>query len=216
MAAGAVSVQTSSVPNWFGEQNSTDTRVDLQAPWRLDILAQLKQHQQDITQLPHLENYEKTSELSSWIKSAEAKYQRPAGEFEDCQIELEWVSNTSASADSDSGTFTVLNMDGATTKIQFSLSDITCVQCCSEPGSPRIALHAPHLPANCSPVRLQFGSDAEMEDWLSHLSSVCCQINEVLGKPDNCSIWMTTELGDTFVYDASNIKSTQKDEERNC
>ncbi|KAM7358465.1 tectonin beta-propeller repeat-containing peroxin 23 [Cochliomyia hominivorax] len=227
IAAGAVTVDPANIPNWFNEQLSPDGRLDVDANWRKDILEKLQKRQEKINQVPNLSKYEKAVELSSWIKSAEARYQRPNSmEFEDCLIELEWVSGNSASTptthnpstakDSDSGTFTVLHPDGVTTKIQFSLSAITCVQCCSEPASPRLAIHAPNLPSNCSPVRLQFGSDAEMEDWLSHLTSVCCQINEVVGKPANNSIWTTTDLGDVFVFDPCNMKAQQLDTVGNC
>lgn len=227
IAAGAVTVDPSIIPNWFNEQLSPDGRLDVDANWRKDILEKLQKRQETLNKIPNFSKYEKAVELSSWIKSAEARYQRPNSlEFEDCLIELEWVSGNSASTPttqnpstqkySDSGTFTVLHPDGVTTKIQFSLSAVTCVQCCSEPASPRLAIHAPCLPSNCSPVRLQFGSDAEMEDWLSHLTSVCCQINEVMGRPANNSIWTTTDLGDVFVFDPCNTKAQQLDIVGNC
>lgn len=55
-------------------------------------------------------------------------------------------------------------------QIQFPVSEITCVVCCSEPGNPRIAVHTPKL-ARSKVIRLQFASDTEMEDWLAHLTS---------------------------------------------
>lgn len=220
-------MDSSNIPNWFNDQSSPDARLEVDAIWRQQLLSQLQRRQEKINALPNLLKYEKAIELSSWIKSAEARYQRPNSlEFEDCLIEFEWVSGNSASTpttqnpttqkDTDTGTFTVLHPDGVTTKIQFSLSAITCVQCCSEPASPRLAIHVACLAANCSPVRLQFGSDAEMEDWLSHLTSACCQINEVMGRPANNSIWATTDLGDVFVFDPFNVKSQQKDATENC
>ncbi|XP_037936661.1 tectonin beta-propeller repeat-containing protein-like [Teleopsis dalmanni] len=212
-AAGALAVDPTNLPNWFNEQLSADGKIDLKAEWRVDIMEKLKKRQTRFLAIKNIEKYEKAIELSSWVKSAEARYQRPGGEFEDCLIELEWVSSAEQSnngnTESDTGTFTVLNPDGDTTKIQFSLSDITCVQCCSEPPSPRIAIHAPRLPTNYSPVKLQFATDAEMEDWISHLTSVCCQINEVMGKPAANSIWLTSDLGDVFVFDPCNMKSNQ-------
>jgi len=214
VAPGAVTVDASNMPNWFNEQIS-DSKVDVNANWRKDILSKLQRRQDKLAKLQTVAKFEKAVELSSWVKSADARYQRPGGEFEDCIIELEWVSSGSGSSGSeasrsgDSGTFTVLSPDGAATKIQFPLSDITCVQCCSEAGAPRIAIHAPHLPVNCSPVKLQFSSDSEMEDWLSHLSSVCSQINTLVGKPASNAIWLTSELGDVFVFDAANMKAQQ-------
>lgn len=54
-------------------------------------------------------------------------------------------------------------------QIQFSISEITCVVCCSEPGNPRIAVYTPKL-RRSKVIRLQFASDTEMEDWLAHLT----------------------------------------------
>ncbi|XP_017059867.1 tectonin beta-propeller repeat-containing protein [Drosophila ficusphila] len=218
VAPGAVTVDVGNMPNWFNEQLTSDSKVDVNANWRKDILSKLQRRQEKLAKLQTVAKFEKAVELSSWVKSADARYQRPGGEFEDCIIELEWVSSGSGTSGSetsrsgDSGTFTVLSPDGAATKIQFPLSDITCVQCCSEAGAPRIAIHAPHLPVNCSPVRLQFSSDSEMEDWLSHLSSVCSQINTLVGKPASNAIWLTSELGDVFVFDAATMKAQQTTE----
>lgn len=55
-------------------------------------------------------------------------------------------------------------------QVQFPVSEITCVVCCSEPGNPRIAIHTPKLNRS-KVIRLQFASDTEMEDWLAHLTS---------------------------------------------
>ncbi|CRK95669.1 CLUMA_CG009127, isoform A [Clunio marinus] len=110
----------------------------------------------------------------------------------------------------DTGTFTVLNSDGVSTKMQFSLSEITCVMTCSEPGHPRLAIHAPRLPVGLSPLRLQFSGDSDLEDWLSHLTSITCKINDVSGKPSTDSIWMTSHLGENFVFDPENLSKLQK------
>lgn len=51
------------------------------------------------------------------MKNGEAKYKLKNGaSFEDCVIELEWISSDSGSLDS--GTLTVLNPDGATTVVK--------------------------------------------------------------------------------------------------
>lgn len=64
---------------------------------------------------------------------------------------------------------------------QLSLNDITCVQCTSEPGSPRLSLY---IPDGTTPdvVHLQFSSDTEMEEWQNHLATVCGQLEEAQGK----------------------------------
>lgn len=212
-SAGAVSVDPSQLPTWFNDNYGNSDQAELSQEWRLHNLDQLKRRSEAWKDLD-LEKYEKAVEMSSWVKSGEARAQKPGGIFEDCLIELEWVS--SAGNGLDSGTLTVLNPDGVTTKMQFSLSEITCVQCCSEPGNPRIALHAPRLPAGSSPLKLQFSGDTEMEDWLSYLTSVCCQINEVHGRPNNNSIWITSNLGDVFVFDPGNLKASQWNAEKEC
>lgn len=55
-------------------------------------------------------------------------------------------------------------------QVQFPISEVVCVVCCSEPGSPRLAIYTPRL-TNCKILRLQFGSDTELEDWIAHLTS---------------------------------------------
>ncbi|TGZ54256.1 Tectonin beta-propeller repeat-containing protein [Temnothorax longispinosus] len=97
---------------------------------------------------------------------------------------------------------------GVTSIIQFPVSEITCVVCCSEPGNPRIAVHTPKL-SRSKVIRLQFASDTEMEDWLAHLTSVSCQMNNVYGRPGPNSVWTTTALGDVYVFDSAIAEECQ-------
>lgn len=203
VAAGAVSIDTSQLPNWFND-STEDSKAELTKPWRLKILESLKFR--NSKQENGFEDYEKVAESSSWVKSSEVRIAKVNGLYEDCLIELEWVSSISGM---DSGTFTVLNSDGISTKMQFSLSEISCIMSCSEPGHPRLAIHAPRLPVGLSPLILQFSGDSELEDWLSHLSSVTCQLNDVSGKPSKNSIWATSQLGEVFVFDPAPLKEQQ-------
>lgn len=208
VAAGAVSVDPNQqLPNWFNDAVD-DTQAELTKPWRLKLLDDLKLRNKKFE--IGFEQFEKAAETSSWVKSGEVRIARVNGTFEDCLIELEWVSSV---AGMDSGTFTVLNSDGVSTKMQFSLSEITCVMSCSEPGQPRLAIHAPRLPVGLSPLKLQFSGDSDLEDWLSHLTSVTCQLNEVSGRPSNDSIWTTSHLGEVFVFDPTNMRELQKTSE---
>lgn len=51
---------------------------------------------------------------SSWIKNGDAKCKvKGSTSYEDCIIELEWISSDNDSLDS--GIVTILNSDGATT-----------------------------------------------------------------------------------------------------
>lgn len=201
--AGAVLIEPNQLPTWFKESViNSETAVDLNAEWRNNMISKLKER------LPKdfdSSNYEKAVELSSWVKSVECKAAKYNESFDDCLVELEWLSSATLGA----GTLTVLNVDGVTTKMQLSLSEITCVMCCSDPGNPKIALYAPRLAGDASPLRLQFSNDGEMEEWLSHLTSVCCELNEVHGRPSDDAKWMTTGLGDVFCFDPINHKASQ-------
>lgn len=215
-SAGAVTVDAGQLPTWFSDAGAA-AAPELTQPWRVQILAGLKARVSP-ERIDGLERYEKAIEKSSWVKSGEVKAAKPFEPFEEAIVELEWVSSSSGGVggssvpcgQSDSGTLTILAPDGVTTRMQFSLAEIRCVLPCSEPGSPRLAIHAPHLPSGSSPLKLQFTGDTDMEDWLSHLTSVCCQINEVRGRPAADSLWLTSGLGDVLVSDRTNAKAEQR------
>lgn len=193
--AGAAMVDHNHLPKWFTEATMVDLGIDLNQKWRLDLLDRLKTRFSNVEIDP--ERYVVAVKLTSWVKNGRAKIVRNM--LIDCGLELEWIS-TSGSMHG-SGTLTLLNEDGVTILHQCPLSEIAIVSCCSEPGTPRLALYAPRLSSSYSPLKLQFTSDAELEDWLSQLSFACNQINEVNGRPSNDAIWVTNALGDVFVYD---------------
>lgn len=199
--AGAALVEPNQLPTWFKDSITvSDSSVDLNKEWRVKMIENLKQRLNGFD----TSSYEKAIEMSSWVKSIEAKVAKN-DTFEDGLIELEWLT----SATSGSGTLTILNLDGVSTKMQLSLNEITSVMCCSEPGHPRIALYTPRLTPEPSPLKLEFANDDEMEDWLSHLTSVCCELNEVHGQPAADARWITTGLGDVFCFDPVNLKAAQ-------
>lgn len=81
------------------------------------------------------------------------------------------------------------------------------MQCCSEPGSPRLAIHVPrHSP---SFVRFQFSSDAQLEEWQTHFATTCGKIHQALNKPSDGCVWAVTSLGDAFVWDPTELESNQ-------
>lgn len=41
---------------------------------------------------------------------------------------------------------------------------------------------------------------------------VCCQVNEVQGRPADNSMWVTTALGDVFVFDPVTMELSQQQE----
>lgn len=200
-AAGAVLVEPNILPSWFKESiTQSESSADLNKEWRLKMISNLKQRINGFD----TSNYEKSVESSSWVKSVEAKVAKN-DTFEDCLVELEWLTSATTGA----GTLTILNVDGVSTKMQLSLNEITCVMCCSEPSHPRIALYAPRRSTEFSPLKLEFSNDDEMEDWLSHLTSVCCELNELHGQPTFDARWITTGLGDVFCFDPVNLKAAQ-------
>lgn len=88
-----------------------------------------------------------------------------------------------------------------------SLNHITCVQCCSDPGSPRLAIHIPrHSP---SLVRFQFSSDALLEEWQTHFATTCGKIHQNTGKPGQECVWAVTGLGDIFIWDPTQLETNQ-------
>lgn len=199
-SAGAVFIESTQLPNWFKDSaNLSEPNIDTNVEWRKKTIDKLCRR---IGDFDH-STYEKAIETSSWVKSIEAKFAKLADGFDDCLIELEWLSS------SGSGTLTILNVDGVTTKLQISLSEITCIVCCSEPSHPRIALYAPRLTTNNMPLKLQFANDTEKEEWLSHLTMVCCELENLQGKPSDDAKWITNAGGDVLCFDPINEIATQ-------
>lgn len=208
-SAGAVVVDVNALPNWFNESAVAVGQHELTEPWRLKIVQALAHNANKVNGMEQREKFELAVDTSSWVKTGEGKMAKLNGQFEDCLIELEWVS-AGAANELDSGTLTILNPDGVTTKMQFSLSEVTAVMCVSEPGAPRLAIHSPRLGGTSAVIKLQFSGDTDMEDWLSHLTSVCCKINGISGRPSKQSVWATTNLGDVFVFDPESLKKQQE------
>ncbi|KAF7988805.1 hypothetical protein HCN44_007115 [Aphidius gifuensis] len=224
--AGACIIDTINLPKWLNDNNNnnnnnnnsnnnTTTMItnnnnninnEINELWRLTILNKLKKRLSNINY--DTNNYVNAIEHSSWIKNGDARYKLKCttNNYDDCIIELEWISSNSDKYDT--GTLTILNSNGATTITQFSVTDIKCVVCCSEPGIPRISIHTPKL-KKLKVLYLQFSTDTEMEDWIGHITLVTCKINNVYGRPGKNSIWTTTSLGDIYVYDPIIDESNQ-------
>lgn len=89
-------------------------QTDLNQPWRIAILDELRSR---IPPASNFDAYETAVETSSWVRNGEARCLLPtdsstaASIYDDCMLQLEWIGNT--------GTFTILNADGATTKVRF-------------------------------------------------------------------------------------------------
>ncbi|XP_066141762.1 tectonin beta-propeller repeat-containing protein isoform X2 [Euwallacea fornicatus] len=194
--AGTCLLEFSQLPNWFGDSNCGTMQEEFEQPWRNKILEDLK------SRLPTqatFDFYERAVDTTSWLHKGEARVNLGSGSYADCILQLEWIQTT--------GTLTILHPDGATTMHSFPLSDITCIQLSSEPGSPRISIHTPrNSPAV---VFIQFSSDVLLDEWQTHLATTCGQFRESKGKPSDESIWAVTHLGDIFVWDPSQLEGNQ-------
>lgn len=92
-------------------------------------------------------------------------------------------------------------------QISLTLGDVNCVQLCSEPGSPRMAVYVARN--NPSYIRFQFASDTQLEEWQAHFATTCGKIHQVVGKPSEESVWAISQLGDVFMWDPTEIESNQ-------
>lgn len=200
VAAGAVFIEPLSLPNWFVENSQALLQPELSKPWRVKILQELKQRTEKTS--VGFENYEKAVEKTSWVKCGTAKAVLKDSLPELCSLELEWIG-------SESGSLSILSLDQTQTKLQLSVSEITCVASCSEPGTPCIAIHTSRLRPSKGPLKLQFNAETDMEDWMAHLTLVTCQVNGTRGKPSASSFWATTTRGDVFAFDPATLEAHQ-------
>ncbi|KAK9512765.1 hypothetical protein O3M35_001118 [Rhynocoris fuscipes] len=205
--AGALSLNVQHLPNWFVEYTSYDGREN--APWRSKIVNDLKKCNNKTTQ--GFEKYEIAVEMTSCVKSVECRCCLAGLKlvvFEDCFLQLEWVGSNSLSIDT--ATLSLLTLDKTITLCQLSMREIVCINSCSEPGCPRIAVHTMDT---CSksilPLRLQFSCDVDHDDWMAYLSSIHAKMFSLEGPPSSCSIWSTNQLGDVYAFDHTTLKKQQ-------
>lgn len=107
--AGACTVDPNQLPNWFGETGCGTTNEELEQPWRIKILEELK------ARLPAQDaytHYEQAVDTTSWVHTGEARVSLGSSAFVDCILQLEWVQTT--------GALTILNPDGATTMVSIN------------------------------------------------------------------------------------------------
>lgn len=130
-------------------ENGNSVKTDLVKPWRIKILDELKMRPGEVSDL---DKYEQAIDTSSWVKTANEKCLLPTSTFyQDCVLELEWVSGGKGSLDC--GTLTISSSDKMSILDQMSMNDVIGVICSSIPGSPRISIFKSTLSV---PLRIQF------------------------------------------------------------
>ncbi|XP_047988327.1 tectonin beta-propeller repeat-containing protein isoform X1 [Leguminivora glycinivorella] len=186
--AGACCIDPVQVPHWFTDsQNSLNS--DLNANWRIQILDSLKNRKnQDLD----LSDYGLAIDEKGWTRSCEARLITANNAGEDCILSLYWHALENI------GTLSVFKPDG-TIKFILNLGEITSIMSASEPGSPRLALTVPRQ--NKDPIKIQFMTEMEQEEWLNVLVDITSQINGLSGKPSASSVWTVTNSGDILNWD---------------
>lgn len=104
VAAGACTVDSMQLPNWFAE-GSNGPQAELNQPWRLKILEDLKAR----LAAKDYSSYEVAVDTNSWVHSGEGRVNLNGVAYIDCVLQLEWMYMT--------GTLTILNPDAATVMV---------------------------------------------------------------------------------------------------
>lgn len=193
--AGACTIDPLQIPNWFADSNSIH-HSDVQSKWRLELLENLKTRSNFNVDVAV---YGVTTEDKEWPHTCEARLVSTNNIFEDCVLAIHWYPRENT------GTMTVSNPDGATLKFIINLSEITSVHVSSEPTCPRLTLTMSDRKKE--PIKIQFISEAEFEEWLNVLVNIVSQINGLSGRPSNSSIWLVNSMGDVLNWDPAVSKS---------
>ncbi|BES95319.1 DysFN [Nesidiocoris tenuis] len=205
--AGALDLNPTQLPQWFLDATFSDGLE--KAPWRNKMLNDLKAANAFTSK--GFENYVIAVEMTSCVKSVECHYapfESDGNSIEECILELEWISNRCSTVETAS--LSVSTLDKSCIKCQLSMSEIVCISSYSEPGAPRIAIHTRNSSRKGStPLRLQFNSDNDHDEWMAYLSYIHAGIADLEGPPSDTSIWAISNLGDVYVFDHSLIKKSQ-------
>lgn len=219
---GACTIDPNHLPLWLSDVGTLKSELStvssgrqcIDAPWRQRILQDLRKRERVITssRISDLDSsstalnikgieYELAVEGGTWTHSGEARWAPGGGSddcngatqiFVDCILQLERQTGFG-------GTLTILADDGATSLHNFVMDEVTCIQCCSEPGNARLAVHTPQIePAF---IRLQFAAETILEEWLDQFKNACAEIHCYPENVNTRSLWATTSLGDIFVCD---------------
>ncbi|KAH7944516.1 hypothetical protein HPB52_020710 [Rhipicephalus sanguineus] len=195
--------------NWFSLSGSTvdSTARHLEnAQWRKLVLRRLRDRRKKET-----ENYDYDSaiEKSTWVKSATGQLWRDTHpcQWVRCQLELERLGAEGEACD-----LAILRLlyhhAGSDRRMALNLAEVTSACDLSDPKHRLLGIYTQTLNEKHSHIKLAFGTDNELEDWIATLNLVAFGMR---GMTDNAAqpgaAWGVTERGHVFVHEDGEPKT---------
>nr|XP_054925476.1 tectonin beta-propeller repeat-containing protein 1-like [Dermacentor andersoni] len=197
------------LPNWFSLTGSTvdgAVRYLENAEWRKLVLRRLRDRREKETENY---NYDSAIEKSTWVKCATAQLWRDSHpcQWVRCRLELERLGSEGEACD-----LAILRLlyhhAGSDRRMALNLAEVTCACDLSNRERRLLGIYTQTLNEKHSCIKLAFGTDDELEDWIATLNLVAFGMR---GLTDNAvhagAAWGITERGHVFVHEDGEPKS---------
>ncbi|XP_075035775.1 tectonin beta-propeller repeat-containing protein 1 isoform X1 [Mixophyes fleayi] len=171
------------------------------AVWRKQILEQFGERTK--RELDSFRHYEQAIEQSVWVKTGSLQWWRDCKPYKwiDVRVALEQVTACDGSRDS---IFFIYYTHYEEKKyIHLFLNEVTILVPVLNDCKHTFAIYTAEKTKQRWPIRLAAATEQEMHDWLTLLSTSCCENRKVHGPPSHQAIWSVTCKGDIFVSEPS-------------
>ncbi|KAH6943096.1 hypothetical protein HPB50_016000 [Hyalomma asiaticum] len=197
------------LPNWFSPSGSTvDSAIRHleNAQWRKLVLHRLRDRRKKETDNY---NYDSAIEKSTWVKSATVQLWRDSHpcQWVRCRLELERLGSEGEACD-----LAILRLlyhhAGSDRKMALNMAEVTSACDLSNRERRLLGIYTQTLNEKRSYIKLSFGTDNELEDWIATLNLVAFGMR---GMTDNAAqpgaAWGVTVRGHVFVHEDSEPKT---------
>ncbi|XP_077490188.1 tectonin beta-propeller repeat-containing peroxin 23 [Amblyomma americanum] len=197
------------LPNWFSPTGSavdSAIRHVENAEWRRLVLHRLRDRQKRET-----ENfsYDSAIEKSTWVKSANAHLWRDSHpcQWVRCRLELERLGTEGEACD-----LALLRLlyrhASSDRKMALNLAEVTSACDLSDRERRLLGIYTQTLNEKHSYIKLAFGTDRELEDWIATLNLVVLGMRGMHdGAVQPGAAWGVAERGHVFVHDVDITQS---------
>ncbi|XP_059099157.1 tectonin beta-propeller repeat-containing protein-like isoform X1 [Tigriopus californicus] len=222
ITAGSCKMEQGPPKSWLVDAAVASSELSLAGEsWRVNILQQLRDKNQVISESDTFKHYNAPIERTSWIKKAMVKAHsgETRAKWESSMVELEQTGNPQGGID-----FGTLSIFGTSKRSKalankkmhgeveehLSLFDITCV---CQSGDKTLTIHTAKRSLTLQPLQIKFSGDLELEEWQREICHGMNSVRGIDGPPSKGSTFSVTARGEVTVFDPKVMEEGGFDQE---